>query len=55
MTSLEDSTRPGCLGFIDLHYDEGCHMCDYASMCAYIVVTEKWNDKESKAEDTQEA
>ncbi len=53
MTSLED--RPSCLGFIDLHYDEGCHTCDYAAMCAYIVITEKWDDKELKTKDIKEA
>ena len=44
-------TSPKCFGWIDLYYDSKCHTCKYASMCAYIVITERWDDKEPETED----
>ena len=37
-------TSPECIGFIDLRYNKECSECEYAAMCAYIVVTEKWDE-----------
>jgi len=37
------TASPECLGFIDLCYNKKCSECEYANMCARIVVIEKWS------------